>query len=375
MNQPRTSFDGFVRSNTTPIPDVLFDELLSILSGAELKVLLYIMRRTWGFKKDSDAIALSQFEHGITTRDGRVLDRGCGLHRETICKALKSLEKLGCIKSEKQVSAHGDKDITVYKIRFRGESEVVEKSDHPEKSDHIGSRKKRPQVVGLTDQGGRKKSVEVVGKSDLQETVQETGKQETERETPTSAPAQSSLSPHAVDSLSQEKPGLSESTPSSLFASLTDEQADFWRRWCALSHCGDDALTEKQLPDIAWLAERISTTADLESLYRSNASMLLALSQAKETQYTPPHLKNLIKHHPTWASAQDAKQKQREQASQKAVSGTGAVKNWTMARLSGQMDASPVVYPDVEKPKKPLSATESMSIKGDLAAMLERMRG
>lgn len=163
--------------------------------------------------------------------------------------------------------------------------------------------------------------------------------------------------------------------PASLLERLTDAQADFWRRWCALSHCGDDALTEKQLPDIAWLAERVTSTADLESLYRSNAAMLLDLSQAKGTQYTPPHLKNLVKHHPTWASAQDAKQKQREQASKKTVSGTGAVKNWTMARLSGKMDAPPVVYPDIEKPKKSASIADDMGIKGDLAAMFERMRG
>lgn len=169
------SFDGFERSNTTPIPDVLFDELLSVLSGSELKVLLYIMRRTWGFKKDTDAIALSQFEKGIVTQDGRVLDRGCGLNRETICKALKSLEKGGYIESEKHFSSHGDKDITVYKIHFKGsrknELPVVGKNDQG--------------VVGLTDQGSRKNSKRVVGKSDLQETViQETVKQQTERSMP-----------------------------------------------------------------------------------------------------------------------------------------------------------------------------------------------
>ncbi len=37
------------------------------------------MRRTFGFKKDSDHIALSQLLNGIATRDGRILDRGVGL--------------------------------------------------------------------------------------------------------------------------------------------------------------------------------------------------------------------------------------------------------------------------------------------------------
>ena len=44
-------FSGFVCPTTTPVPDQLFDELLHRLSGAELKVLLYIVRRTFGFKK------------------------------------------------------------------------------------------------------------------------------------------------------------------------------------------------------------------------------------------------------------------------------------------------------------------------------------
>jgi hypothetical protein len=122
------------------------------------------------------------------------------------------------------------------------------------------------------------------------------------------------------------------------------------------------------------LAERITTTDDLDSLYQSNSAMLLALSEERGTPFTPPHLKNLIRHYPVWKTAQNIKRKRAEQASQKMVSGTGAVKNWTLARLSGKLDAPPVVYPDVEKPAKPASITESMGIKKDLAAMLERVR-
>ena len=64
-----TQFQGFRSPNYTQVPDELFDELMSELSGAELKVLLYIIRRTFGFKKDSDNISLSQICNGITTRD------------------------------------------------------------------------------------------------------------------------------------------------------------------------------------------------------------------------------------------------------------------------------------------------------------------
>ena len=45
-------FRGFDSPNYTQVPDILFDERMAHLSGAELKVLLYIIRRTFGFKKD-----------------------------------------------------------------------------------------------------------------------------------------------------------------------------------------------------------------------------------------------------------------------------------------------------------------------------------
>jgi hypothetical protein len=43
-------FKGFLSPRYTQVPDELFDELMAYLSGAELKVLLYIIRRTFGFK-------------------------------------------------------------------------------------------------------------------------------------------------------------------------------------------------------------------------------------------------------------------------------------------------------------------------------------
>ncbi len=167
-------FEGFESSNTTAVPDILFDELLSKLSGAEIKVLLYIIRRTAGFKKTTDAISLSQFEKGIITHEGKVLDKGCGLNRETICKALQSLEKKGCIKTEKRTAKKRDKDTTLYSIRFKGDAQVVGKSDH------VPSRKSElPNLVGKSDYGSRKTSKMVVGKSDLQDTViQDTDKQD-----------------------------------------------------------------------------------------------------------------------------------------------------------------------------------------------------
>src|SRR4051812_38798053 len=84
-------YQGFDGPNYTVVPDGLFDELLPILSGAETKVLLYIVRRTFGFKKDSDSISFNQICNGIKTKDGRQIDRGTGLSTSTAQGAIKGL--------------------------------------------------------------------------------------------------------------------------------------------------------------------------------------------------------------------------------------------------------------------------------------------
>jgi len=59
--------------NSTQVPDVILDFWLSELSGAELKVVLYVARRTYGFGKERDNISLTQIGSGIRKRDGSVL--------------------------------------------------------------------------------------------------------------------------------------------------------------------------------------------------------------------------------------------------------------------------------------------------------------
>ncbi len=110
---------ALTRPTTTPLPDEIFDEWAPLLGEAELKVLLYIVRRTLGFRKGADAISLTQFASGITTRDGRVLDRGCGItSRATLVRALKRLEEKGLIHMTKERSRAGDRAVTVYALSW-----------------------------------------------------------------------------------------------------------------------------------------------------------------------------------------------------------------------------------------------------------------
>ena len=119
---PVPAFRGFRSPSYTMVPDELFDELLPDLSGAELKVLLFVVRRTFGFKRDDDAISLSQMLHGITTREGRVLHRGVGLSKPTLLAALRSLQEKGVLRIARRRSATRGNEPTVYALRF---------ADHP----------------------------------------------------------------------------------------------------------------------------------------------------------------------------------------------------------------------------------------------------
>lgn len=114
-------FPGFDALSYTPIPDIFLDELMSHLSEAELRVALYIMRRTFGFKKRADDISLNQMVNGITTREGKALDSGCGVQRAAVIRAVRGLEEKGVVVAQRHQSAERGNHTTTYLLRFRGD--------------------------------------------------------------------------------------------------------------------------------------------------------------------------------------------------------------------------------------------------------------
>lgn len=97
--------------NTVPVPDEIFDWWLTRLGEAELKILLYIVRRTLGFYKRSDQVSLSQFQSGI-----KDLDSGTGLGKSAVSAALKSLEGHGLIERTRQESEASGHLPTAYSV-------------------------------------------------------------------------------------------------------------------------------------------------------------------------------------------------------------------------------------------------------------------
>ena len=109
-------FSGFTFPHYTQIPDQLFDELMPMLSGAELKVLLYICRRTFGFKKQSDTISFRQMVRDIKTKEGKTLDKGTGLSKDSVAHTLNSLEAKNIIFRLRNQSEEKGDEATTYTL-------------------------------------------------------------------------------------------------------------------------------------------------------------------------------------------------------------------------------------------------------------------
>jgi len=96
------------------------------LSGSEFKILWYILRHTYGWQKDSDAISYRQFRLGIKKKNGEWLDRGTGMGFGAIKKAIDGLVEKGFIEVEKSKDEKGHQAVNSYKPRL-----LKQKSGNP----------------------------------------------------------------------------------------------------------------------------------------------------------------------------------------------------------------------------------------------------
>lgn len=96
-------FPGLYPPLYTQTPDVFFDWVAPFLPEIELRVLLYLIRRTLGFKKQGDQITIDQIANGIITREGTRLDWGAQLGERSVQRALGGLEEKGLIERHMQV--------------------------------------------------------------------------------------------------------------------------------------------------------------------------------------------------------------------------------------------------------------------------------
>ena len=86
--------------NWSKMPHELINTFPEIETLGELKVILYILRHTWGFQDDQKKITLDEFVNGRKRRDRTRLDNGTGLSRGTVRNGLERAEAHGFIEVE-----------------------------------------------------------------------------------------------------------------------------------------------------------------------------------------------------------------------------------------------------------------------------------
>ena len=106
-----TDFDGFgnEETNWSKLPHKFIDILPQISTKAELALLLYILRHTWGFQEfdQPKVITLDEFESGRKDRRGNRIDNGVGMARSSIIAGLKAAVKHGYLIEEVDDSDKG----------------------------------------------------------------------------------------------------------------------------------------------------------------------------------------------------------------------------------------------------------------------------
>lgn len=87
------TFGGFIvpESNWFRMPNNWTDIMHGMTSMSEIKVVMYILRHTWGYREfgKSKKITLDEFIYGRKKNDGTRIDQGTGLSRQSVIDGLK----------------------------------------------------------------------------------------------------------------------------------------------------------------------------------------------------------------------------------------------------------------------------------------------
>ena len=159
------------RPNHTMIPNRHLDYIMPHLTGAQLKVLFYIDRRTFGFQKKGHAIAYSQFLNGITKKNGDILDLGCGVSKPSLVGALDFLCEVGLIEKVKDSGKTNSYSVIIdYNLNdvlrkiTKGHGKKTDHV-HGKKTDHVHGKKTLHTKERVTKESKQKKELHVFAKN------------------------------------------------------------------------------------------------------------------------------------------------------------------------------------------------------------------
>jgi len=100
--QAGNPFPGFdpPTENWSKLPHALIESLPAIETVSELKVILYILRHTWGFQEDQRRISVDEFANGRRKKNSGRVDGGTGLSVNAVRDGLKRAMSHGFIEVE-----------------------------------------------------------------------------------------------------------------------------------------------------------------------------------------------------------------------------------------------------------------------------------
>ncbi len=89
------NFNGFTKpqENWSKLPHQFIERLNTINSLAELKIILYTIRHTWGYGDDYKKITVDEFMNGRKRKDGSRIDNGTGLVKTSVISGIKKAIK------------------------------------------------------------------------------------------------------------------------------------------------------------------------------------------------------------------------------------------------------------------------------------------
>jgi hypothetical protein len=145
-------FNGFHEpiENWCKLPFELIAQLPRISTKAELCVILYVLRHTWGYREyeTPKPITMDEFENGRKKQDGSRIDAGIGMSVPSIREGLKSAEKHGFLQIHTDDEDKGRIEKS-YRLAMYDYATTVkeiqgERNLPPEKNEGLGGKKLTP---------------------------------------------------------------------------------------------------------------------------------------------------------------------------------------------------------------------------------------
>jgi hypothetical protein len=137
----KPNFQGFSKpeANFFRLPNEWTDITASITSLAEMKVVEYVLRHTWGYSEYDlvKKITTDEFMHGRKRIDGTRIDKGTGLSNKSVVEGLSKAVEHGLLEVEVDDSDRA-RIKKYYKLRMQSPLQEKEGSHADVKNVHIG---------------------------------------------------------------------------------------------------------------------------------------------------------------------------------------------------------------------------------------------